>query len=63
MSNCRILYFRGGILEASDELSCADLVDAAKIASSRHPQLTAEIWWGQKKVGIVGPCWYHRHAS
>jgi hypothetical protein len=56
MTNCRILYFREGLLEASDEVACDDLLAAAKLASSTHPHLTAEIWWDQKKVGVVRPC-------
>jgi hypothetical protein len=62
MTNCRILYFREGILEASDEVACDDLLAAAKLASSTHPHLMAEIWWNQKKVGVVRPCWNRRGA-
>ena len=57
MSNCRILYFRGGILEATEEVASADLVDAAKAASARHPQMTAEIWRDGRKAVIVRPSW------
>jgi hypothetical protein len=60
MPDCRILYFRGGILEAADELESPDLVSAAKAASSKHPHLTAEIWLGGRKVAVVRPCW-HQH--
>lgn len=56
MSIGRILYFRGGILEAADEISSADLVGAAKTASSNYPELTAEIWLQGKKVAVVRPC-------
>jgi hypothetical protein len=62
MDNWRILYFHGGILEATDELACADLVDAAKAASSSHPHLTAEIWRDDRKVAIVRPSWNHRES-
>jgi hypothetical protein len=61
MPNCRILYFRGGILEAAEDLSSADLVEAAQAASSRHLHLTAEIWLDGKKAAIVLPCGGHRH--
>lgn len=60
MTGCRILYFRGGILEATDELTSADMISAAKAASSNHPQLTAEIWLDGRKVAVVRPCW-NRH--
>ena len=54
MSN-RILYFRGGILEGADELASDDVVQAASVASSRHHDLTAEVWLGGRKVAVVGP--------
>jgi hypothetical protein len=54
MSTYRILYFRGGgLLDAAEEVACDDLVAVAKAASSKHPQLTAEIWWESKKVAVV----------
>lgn len=61
MTHCRILYFREGLLEASEELACEDLVDAAKRASSQHPHLTAEIWIEGRKVGLVRPNWHDTH--
>ncbi|HWI87888.1 MAG TPA: hypothetical protein VNS11_01400 [Sphingomicrobium sp.] len=60
MSTCRILYFRGGILEDAAELASEDLLEAAKSASSRHPDLTAEIWLDGRKVGVVRPSWHYR---
>ena len=54
MSN-RILYFRGGILEGADELASDDVVAAASTASSRHRDLTAEVWVGGRKVAVIGP--------
>ena len=55
MSN-RILYFRGGILEDADELASDDIVQAASTASSKHRDLTAEVWLRGKKAAVVGPC-------
>lgn len=60
MSQCRILYFRGGILEATEELTSVDIVSAAKAASSKHPHLSAEIWIDDRKVAVVRPYWNHR---
>jgi len=57
MSRTRILYFRGGILETTDEVPFDDLVEAARAASSKHPHLTAEIWRDGRKVAVVRPCW------
>jgi len=56
----RILYFRGGILEADTEVSTPDLVEAARQASSQHPHLTAEIWRENRKVAICRPRPDHR---
>jgi hypothetical protein len=55
----RILYFRGGILEEASQVATSDLVEAAKVASSTHLQLTAEIWQADKKVAICRPSWDH----
>ena len=59
MSHCRILYFRGGILEETELFTSEDLVEAARIASSHRPELTAEIWRKGRKVAIVRPSWAH----
>ena len=56
----RILYFRGGILEDVAEAQTSDIVEAAKLASSQHRQLTAEIWADNRKVAICRPSWDHR---
>ena len=57
MTNCRILYFQGGVLEATDSGAPDDLVGAAKLASAKHPHLTAEIWRDGRKVAVVRPSW------
>lgn len=57
-----MLYFRGGILEPTDELSCVDVIAAARTASSNHPHFTAEIWLDGTKVAVVRPTWRHDFA-
>ena len=57
MTKCQIFYFREGLLEATEAFACADVLDAAKRASSQHPHLTAEIWFDGRKVGVVRPSW------
>ena len=57
MSTCRIFYFRGGVLEDTAELGADDVVQAAKSASSSHPELTAEIWLDGRKAAVVRPSW------
>lgn len=49
MSDFHIFYFRGGLLEATDDIASQDLVEAARVASSKYPHLTAEIWVDGKK--------------
>ena len=56
----RIFYFRGPILEETTEVASDDLVEAAKAASSRHQNLTAEIWRENTKVAICRPAWNHQ---
>jgi hypothetical protein len=63
MPKGRILYFRGGILEQAEDFASDDLVDAACRASSRHPDLTAEVWWGEQKAAVVRPCWDRRMSG
>jgi hypothetical protein len=57
MATYRIFYLRGGgLLDGTEEVVSDDLVTAARTASSKHPQLTAEIWSEDRKVAIVRPC-------
>jgi hypothetical protein len=51
------------MLEDAEEFASDDLVEAARIASSRHPHLTAEIWWDGRKAAVVRPCWEHRSSD
>lgn len=64
----RIFYFRGPVLEDVAEADTDDIVEAAKIASSRHNDLLAEIWCDNRKVAICRPSWVsveipHRNSS
>ena len=59
----RIFYFRGPLLESTAEAVTEDLVEAAKLASSSHPDLTAEIWHHDRKVAVCLPSWEHRTHS
>jgi hypothetical protein len=60
MSTYRIFYLReGGVLDDTEEVVSDDLLTAAKTASSKHPQLTAEIWSDDRKVAIIRPCSLH----
>lgn len=60
--SCRILYFRGGILEETEELAREDIVEAARTASSKHPDLMAEVWHDGRKAAVVRPA-LDRHSS
>ena len=56
---CRILYFRGGILEETYDSAPEDLFEAARVASATNPQLTAEVWQDGRKVAVIRPCSQH----
>ena len=56
---CRILYFRGGMLEAAEDFTSDDLLEAARAASSAHRELTAEIWQDGRKAAVIRPCEEH----
>lgn len=60
MSTYRIFYLRGGLLDDTEELVSDDLFAATQTASSRHPDLTAEIWCHDRKVAVILPCREHR---
>ena len=62
MSTYRILYLEGAVLDGADEIASDDIVAVAKTASSKYPNLTAEIWLDNRKVAIVHPCSAHRHG-
>ena len=57
----RIFYFRGPVLEHTAEAETDDIIDAARLASSKHPHLTAEIWQDARKVAVCRPCWSMAH--
>ena len=51
----RIFYFRGPVLESTEEVETDDLVEAAGAASAKHPHLTAEVWRDDRKVAVCRP--------
>ena len=60
MSTYRILYLRAGLLDGAEEVVSDDLVTVTKVASSKRPDMTAEIWLDGRKVVVVGPSGEHR---
>lgn len=58
----RIFYFRGGMLEETQDLSSTDLLAAISLASSSYPHFTAEIWTEGRKIAVVRPCKEHRQT-
>ena len=53
MQTFRILYFRESVLDHSEEVFARDVVEAVEQVTGTPPQLSAEIWSEQGKVGIV----------
>jgi len=60
---CRILYFRGGILEETEDFASEDLFEAARVASGKRPHLTAEIWHDGQKAAVIRPCSLHSNNT
>ena|SRR5689334_21374617 len=60
---CRILYFRGGILEGTEDFASEDLFEAARVASGTRPHLTAEIWQDGRKAAVIRPCSLHSNNT
>ena len=50
----RILYFRDSVLECAEELEVRDVLDAIEKASAKAPELRAEVWSEEKRVGEIG---------
>ena len=50
----RILYFRDSVLERAEELEVRDVLDAIEKASCKAPELRAEVWSEEKRVGEIG---------
>ena len=59
MLKFRIIYLGEGYIPDRRDVSSEDLVAVAQLASSMHPQLTAEIWLENRKVAVVRPCSRH----
>ena len=50
----RVLYFRDSVLEHAEELEVRDVLDAIEKASAKAPDLRAEVWSEEKRVGEIG---------
>ena len=50
----RILYFRNSVLEHAEELEVRDVLDAIERASAKAPDIRAEVWSEEKRVGEIG---------
>ena len=55
MQRFRILYFRESVLEHSEEVQVRDVLDAIEKASGKAPDLRAEVWSGNGRVGEIDP--------
>jgi len=47
------------MLEAVEDFTSDDLLEAARAASSAHRELTAEIWQDGRKAAVIRPCEEH----
>jgi hypothetical protein len=63
MPTLRILYLSESVLEDAELCETADVVDAVKHASSRSPNLTAEVWSEAGKAAVVRPSWAPHRAG
>jgi hypothetical protein len=50
------ILFPGPVLEHTAVAETDQIVDAGKLASSKHPHLLAEIWQNDRKVAVCRPC-------
>ena len=55
MPTFQILYLRENVLAHSEDVDVRDLLEAIEKASSKAPDLTAEIRWEGVRVGLIGP--------
>lgn len=54
MARFRIFYFRDSVLDRAEEVEARDILEIIKTATGKSPELRAEIWSENGKVGIVG---------
>jgi len=55
MAVFRIFYFSEGLLQDSELLEWADLIEAVRHASRHLPHLRAEIWSGENRIAVIRP--------
>lgn len=62
MSAYRILFFWEGLLQDSELLESADLIEVVRYASHRSPHLRAEIWSGEDRLAVIRPSTVMTHV-
>jgi hypothetical protein len=54
MPSFRIFYFRHNVLQHAEEHELRDILDAIEKASLKDPEVKAEIWSGNRRIGVIG---------
>jgi hypothetical protein len=55
MGSYRLYYLQAAMLAGSDEIEAESDVQAARLARSRGPHQTVEIWQGERRVRTLLP--------
>lgn len=55
MEEFRVLYLHNNVLTESEAFRARDVLEAIDRASGRSPDISAEIWSGNRRVAVVGP--------
>jgi hypothetical protein len=54
MPTFHLLYFRGSVLEQTEEVEARDVLEAVPKAAGRPAHLRVEIWSENRKVAAIG---------
>ena len=53
MQKFRILYFKESVLKRAEDVRVRDVLEAIDKAASKPPELRAEVWSDQGRIGEV----------
>jgi hypothetical protein len=50
-----VLYLRDNVLERAEKVRVADVLEAVRTAAGEAPDITVEVWRGERRVAVIKP--------